>query len=364
MIKKLLFDLRDFLAGWYRFIFVRVYKSVIRFEKGKSLAAEKLYEGRGRFVQPFLHSGMGGLVILGIILAPIIANSIPSLSGDSFAQATPLSAVLSSATEVQEEMETNISEKPRSEIIEYKIAKGDTVSGIAQKFGVSIDTVRWANDLESVASIKPGQTIKIPPATGVIHKVKRGDTIYSIAKHYNTEAQGIVDYPFNTFTNDETFALAVGQTLIIPDGMMPKVIPWSPGAYIALRTPDAGTVVASGAFVWPASGKISQRYTWYHKGSDIANSAGTPVLAADAGKIMVAGWPDNVGYGNRIIIDHGNGFVTLYGHLSKIYVSAGQSVKRGDTIGAVGSTGRSTGPHLHFEIRVNGDAKDPLTYLK
>ncbi len=361
-IKKFLADLGLFFKGWYRFLFLRAYFWLRHLEKGKSVMAEKLYQGRGKMVRPFLHSGMGGLVILGIILAPIITNS---LSADSFAQATAPSAVLSSATENQA-MSTDISDKKyRAEIIDYPVATGDTLSGIAKKFGISIDSIRWANDLASINAIKPGQVLKIPPTNGIIHKVKKGDTVYSVAKYYNSDAQSIVDYPFNTFTNDETFALAVGQTLIVPDGIMPKVNLWAPTQiYVAQRTPNAGTVVASGSFVWPTSGVISQRFSWYHSGVDIANKIGTPILAADAGKVIVAGWPDNVGYGNRVMIDHGNGFITLYGHMSRIDVTAGQTVNRGNVVGLMGSTGRSTGPHLHFEIRVNGHTQDPLSYLR
>lgn len=351
-------DLKLFLNAWYRFLFLRVYLWLRHLEKGKSAVAEALYQGRGKLARPLVHSGMGGLAVLGILLAPIIANSLPGAG--SFAQTPPPSAVLSSATEAEEATSTFVSEKPRAEIIDYKVEAGDTISGIAQKFDVSIDTIRWVNNLEDNKVLKPGQIIKIPPVTGVIHKVGRGDTVYLIAKKYNTDAQAIVDYPFNTFTNDETFELAVGQILVIPDGVMPKVAP----VYLAQKTPDAGTIVASGAFVWPTSGTISQRFRWYHPGIDIANKAGTAVLAADAGKIIIAGWPDNIGYGNRIMIDHGNGSVTLYGHLSKILVSEGQTVKRGDEIGEVGSSGRSTGPHLHFEIRASGKAQDPLAYLK
>ena len=364
MFKLLLKDFKDFFKGWYRFIFVRIYRSISHFESGKSLVAEKLYQGRGKFVRPFLHSGMGGLVILGIILAPIIANSFPGLSGESFAQTPPPSAVLSSATEMTEEMGTNISDKPRSEILDYKVEKGDTLSGISQKFGVSSDTIRWMNNLVSVNSIKPGQILKIPPVSGIIYKVKKGDTVYSVAKYFNADSQSIVDYPFNTFTNDETFELAVGQVLIVPDGIMPKVDLWSPSTNFAQLTPDAGTVAAAGVFVWPTSGRITQGFRWYHRAIDIANKIGTPVLAADAGKVIVAGWPDNVGYGNRVIIDHGNGFVTLYGHMSQVHVVVGQTVTRGNVIGLLGSTGRSTGPHLHFEIRLNGDDVNPMNYFK
>lgn len=357
-IKNFLKDLKDFLNTWYRFLFLRVYLWLRHLEKGKSAVAEVLYQGRGKLARPLVHSGMGGLAVLGILLAPIIANSLPGAG--SFAQTPPPSAVLSSATEAEEATSTFVSEKPRAEIIDYKVETGDTISGIAQKFGVSIDTVRWANDLDTNKPLKPGQTIKIPPVTGIVHKVNRGDTVYTLAKKYNSDAQAVVDYPFNTFTNDETFQLAVGQILIIPDGVMPKAAP----VYLAQKTPDAGTIVASGVFVWPTSGTISQRFSWYHQAIDIANKAGIPILAADAGKVILAGWPDNIGYGNRIFIDHGNGFVTLYGHLSKISVEVEQTVKRGDVIGLMGSSGRSTGPHLHFEIRASGKAQDPLAFLK
>jgi len=362
-MKDFFSDFWEFLKAWGDFLFTRSYRYFSRFEAGKSKFAEKLYQGRGKLVQPFVHSGMAGVVILGILITPVVASSFPGLTKDPWIEAPAPSAVLSSITE-GEEMTTQISEKPRGEIIDYVVQPGDTVSGIAQKYDVSVDTIRWANDLTSIASIKPGQVLKIPPVTGVIHKVKKGDTVYSVAKYYSTEPQGIVDFPFNTFVNDETFELAVGQILIVPDGVKPKEIPWSPGAYIAQKTPDAGTVVASGKFVWPVSGVISQAFRWYHKAIDIANKILPPVLAADSGKVIVAGWPDNIGYGNRVLIDHGNGFQTLYAHLAKIYVKEGQTVKRGDQIGQMGSTGRSTGPHLHFEIRQNGNLVNPLDFLK
>ena len=356
--KTLIKDFKDFFKAWYRFLFVKIYLWLRHLEDGKSFLAEALYHGRGKLARPLIHSGMGGLAVLGIILAPIIANSLPN--ANSFAQTPPPSAVLSSVTEAEEATSTFISEKPRAEIIDYKVETGDTISGIALKFGISTDTIRWANNFESSTVLKPGQTIKIPPVTGIVYKVNKGDTVYTLAKKYSSDAQAIVDYPFNTFTDDETFEIAVGQTLIIPDGVMPKVAP----VYIARKTPTAGTVVASGAFVWPTSGTISQRFVWYHRGIDIANKVGTPILAADSGTIIVAGWPDNIGYGNRVMIDHGNGFVTLYGHLSQVSVSTGQTVKRGDLVGLMGSTGRSTGPHCHFEIRASGKTQDPLAYLK
>jgi murein DD-endopeptidase MepM/ murein hydrolase activator NlpD len=202
---------------------------------------------------------------------------------------------------------------------------------------------------------------------GVRHKVKKGETIFTIAKVYGldeNQAQGIVNYPFNEFQDDENFTLTVGQWLMVPDGVKPEEKA-APRPAIATRlTPNAGTVSATGSFIWPASGLITQGYRFYHKAYDIANRAGGPILAADSGRVIVAGWPDNSGYGNRVIIDHGNGYVTLYGHLSLVQVQVGQTVNRGAVIGQMGSTGRSTGTHCHFEIRRNGVPEDPGIYLK
>lgn len=224
----------------------------------------------------------------------------------------------------------------------------------------------WANGLDSEkATIKAGQLLKILPTDGIMHKVKKGETVYSVAKKYEANPQAIVDYPFNSFTDDETFALAVGQTLMVPDGIMPQVQPVSPRTSLAQTlTPDAGAVSAVGSFVWPAAGNISQGYRWYHRAIDIANRGGGAILAADSGRVTVAGWPDNGGYGNRVVIDHGNGYTTLYAHLSRVSVVPGQSVSRGDVLGSMGTTGRSTGVHLHFEIRAGGALQNPLNYLQ
>jgi murein DD-endopeptidase MepM/ murein hydrolase activator NlpD len=156
--------------------------------------------------------------------------------------------------------------------------------------------------------------------------------------------------------------LAIGQTIIVPDGVIPQAKQVSPR--IRQITPNAGTVVASGQFVWPTSGTITQRFVWYHRGLDIANRAAPNILAAESGTVVVAGWPDGYGYGNRVIIDHGNGYKTLYGHLSSVYVVPGQTVNRGNAIGKMGSTGRSTGVHLHFEVIRNGVYLNPLSVLQ
>ncbi len=360
-MKILLRDLKMFFRAWYRYLFVRGYRGFRQFERVKDAVAKILYRQRGRFARPFVHTAMGGMIAMAVTLAPVLASSFPGIDNSQVVDQAPANQVF----DVQDNATaTQVSDKVRDKVLQYTVLPGDTVSGIADKFGISIDTVRWANNLTSTGDIKPGQQLDILPVTGIVHKVTRGETIYSIAKTYDANPQAIVDFPFNTFADNETFALSVGQDLIVPDGKMPNVIPWSPTAYVQQVTPNAGTVSATGQFVWPISGIITQRFSWYHPAVDIATAFGTPVIAADSGRVIVAGWPDNSGYGNRVMIDHGNGFVTLYAHLSKILVTVGQTVNRGDRIGLEGSTGRSTGPHLHFEIRKGGVHLDPLTMLR
>jgi murein DD-endopeptidase MepM/ murein hydrolase activator NlpD len=354
-------ELGEFAGDWRNFIFRRGYQAFSQFEKVKDFIAQSLYRQRGRFARPFVHTAMGGLITMAVTLAPVLASSFPGVEKESPGEVISSTQVL----EVQStDTTTQISDKVRDQVIEYTVQPGDTVSEIADKFGISADTIRWENNLASLNSIKPGQVLRILPVSGVRHKVTRGETIYSIAKKYDANPQAVVDFPFNTFTDDETFALAVGQDLIVPDGKKPNEVLWSPTRYVAQNTPNAGSVSAIGTFIWPIGGRITQRFTWYHKGLDIATAFGTPILAADSGVVMVAGWPDNSGYGNRVVIDHGNGYQTWYGHMSKVLVSVGQTVSRGSQIGLEGSTGRSTGPHCHFEIRKNGVPVNPLDYLK
>jgi len=355
-------EVKLFLRELANFIYSISLKHFLRFEYMKHLFVTVLYRQRGKMARRFIHSGMASLAAVGVVIAPVVAQEFPGTNIDPWEIPSP-SSVVTAATD-DPTLATSFSEKLRDSIIEYGVQEGDTLSSIAEKFDVSIDTLRWQNNLQSRDQIKLGQKLEILPVTGVLHKVKKGDTVYSIAKKYDSSPQAVVDFPYNAFVNDETFELAIGQTVVVPDGVMPSVEPWSGVARIRQVTPDAGTVVASGVFVWPSSGSISQRFVWYHKGIDIANKSAPAVLAADAGTVVMAGWPDNYGYGNRVLIDHNNGYRTLYGHLSKIYVVPGQTVKRGDAIGQMGSTGRSTGTHLHFEVIYNGSYLNPLSILQ
>ncbi len=353
-------EFREFNRQLSRYITKHAYRAFFRFEAGKDLVAGALYLKRGKYARPFLHSGMMAIIFFGITLGPKFVQS--SLAGemvreDSVGGFSTLSVSLDSTGIVTLE-----SEKTWNQVSEYSVKEGDNLSSIAAKFDVSIESVKWANPSINWQKVKPGVVVSMPPVTGVVYKVRPGDTVYSIAKKFQTNAQGIVDFPLNTFSNDETFTLVAGQTLIVPDGIMPDESVSAP-RFANVLTPDAGSVTATGAFVWPTQGRITQPFRYYHKGTDIANSMGTPVLVADSGRVVVAGWA-NTGYGNHIIVDHENGYQTLYGHLSQISVVVGQRVSRGSQIGLMGSTGRSTGPHLHFEIRGGGGNQDPMGYLK
>lgn len=357
-------EFTEFLQQFWQYISKHGQGAFFRFERGKDVFTGALYTKRGKYARPFLHSAMMALIFFGFTLGPkFVQQSIQAEEEQVRQEAVPQGGEILGETTDQTGLVTLESDKTWNEVSDYEVKDGDTLSSIAAKFDVSVDSVKWANESVDFKKLKPGLKLTIPPVTGIIYKVKPGDTIYSIAKKFDTDPQGIVDFPLNTFTDDETFALAAGQSLIVPDGVMPDAPAPTQPRYAKILTPDAGSVTASGAFVWPAFGRITQPFRSYHRALDIANNPGTPILAADAGKVVVAGW-SSVGYGNHVIIDHQNGYMTLYAHMSNFSVVVGQKVARGSQLGAMGSTGRSTGPHLHFEIRVGGGNRDPLGFLK
>ncbi len=366
-------DVRQFSRELTKFVIRVSHFQFIKFEEKKGFFVTSLYRQRGKMAGRLIHSGMAGLAAVGIMIAPVIAQEFPGKSVDPWSVGSP-SSVLSASTSAEDTSTQVANPDLRDKIIEYKVQEGDTVSTIAEKFGVSEDTIRWQNDLVSKDSIKIGDTLEVLPVTGVSYKVAKGDTVNSIAKKFSGGgaaaetiqgvAQGILDFPFNTFANDETYELAIGQTVIVPNGVKQSDVLWSPIASVVTRTtPNAGSVTATGQFVWPTQGVITQNFAWYHPGVDIANNAAPAVLAADAGTVVYSGW-DPSGYGNKVMISHGNGYTTLYGHLQKIYVVSGQTVARGNAIGQMGSTGRSTGTHLHFEIYTPGGRVNPLSMLR
>lgn len=348
-------DLSDWRRGWFFYIERKLGLAASHFEEYKTFIVDLLMARRGGYQQPFLRFSLGMLLVVGVFSAPILAKSYPGGLPDRLSEFTPASAVATSLDLSEYGVQTQVSAKPRDQVITYIVQSGDTLASIGQKFDVSVDSITWASDLKS-DSLSVGQELKIPPVTGIVHKVHEGETVYSIAKKYRTDAQKIVNFPFNDFSDLDTFALNIGQVLIVPDGVQPEA-----PAIVAPAPPVfAG---GTGQFQWPTGGVITQYWVWYHKGIDIANSSAPGIAAADSGIVTLVEYL-RWGYGQHIMIDHGNGFVTLYGHMSEIYVKPGDRVSRGQVIGRMGSTGRSTGTHLHFEIRRGGELLNPLPFLK
>lgn len=327
-------------------------------DTGKGVVVGWLLARRGAYQRPFLHIGMVSLLVLGMVSAPILVNKYPTSAATE--EVSP-STVLNTITADDVNVNTVESVKPRRDVVTYTVKSGDTISAIAKAYGVDTDSIHYLNPTLSIHNITPGDQIKIPPVSGVIIKVKSGDTIYTLAKKYGlASAQPIVDWPYNNFVDDEKFTLAAGQDLVIPGGIPPEenITP------VVQTTPNNGPFTrGSGILAWPTNGVITQYFSWYHNGTDIANNIGTPITAADSGRVVTVLY-QNHDYGYHVIIDHGNGYRTLYGHMSAIFVQVGDNVSRGTLIGRMGSTGRSTGPHLHFTVFHNGVAVNPLSLLK
>ncbi len=348
-------DIGLWASGWYNYLERKVRRFGLRFERQKDVLVDILMARRGSYQRPFLHLSLFVLLLGGVASAPILANAYPGALPGNLNEFTPPSAVVSSLDLSEYGVATQISEKPRDQVITYVVEQGDTLARVGEKFGVSVDTIKWSNDLKG-DSLRIGQELKIPPVTGIVHKVREGETVYTIAKRYKTDAQKIVNFPFNDFADLDTFALNVGQTLVVPDGVQlqaPAIVAPQPSVF-------AG---GSGQFLWPTGGIISQYPVWYHMALDIANPSLPAVTAAGDGVVTLVEHL-RYGYGEHIVINNGDGISTLYAHLSEIYVQVGDSVSRGQVIGKMGSTGRSTGPHLHFEVRKNGVTVNPLPFLK
>ena len=331
------------------------------FESYKNTLVKLFTIKRGRYNRPFMHVAAMGVLGIGVIVSPFLADTYPIFSGskeNTLAISSPSSESITVDANI---FQTSISLKPRDKIADYTVERGDTLSTIADKFGVSIETIRWANDLTN-DNITVGDSLKILPVTGIAHKVAKGESVYTIAKKLDSDAQKIVDFPFNDFANPETFSLVEGQILIVPDGVKPAEQPtFRRQVFIA-----SGPVTISGlGFTWPVRGVVSQFAAWYHMAIDIVASVGSPIVAAQSGvveSVNVGTWDS--GYGTNVYVRNGE-FKTHYAHLSGINVSVGQAVSAGSTVlGWIGMTGRTTGPHVHFEVIKNGVLVNPLPYLQ
>jgi len=254
---------------------------------------------------------------------------------------------------------TIIPERPRLNIITYTVQAGDTVQSIATFFKLEPTTIMWANPAVEDAPdlLRIGQEVVILPVDGAYHKVVEGDTLESISEAYKVEPEDITACEYNHLEPPD-YPIVEGMWLIIPGGEKPYV----PKLVTAYTGPVPEGARGTGRFQWPVLGRITQGYWYGHRAIDVGAPTGSAILAADGGFVSFAGWTD-VGYGYLVVIDHANGFATYYAHMSNIYVFVGQAVERGQVIGAVGSTGWSTGPHLHFEVRYYGVQQNPRAYL-
>jgi len=253
-------------------------------------------------------------------------------------------------------------DEPRETIAVYSVQQGDTILGIAAQYGLQPETVIWANpEIErNPDRISVGDQINMLPVNGVLHTVRQGDTLSSIASKYKVDIEAITGYSFNNLES-ATDSLTVGTEIIVPGGEKPLVAQQVVAAYSG-PIPSRATK-GSGVFAWPTSGNVTQGYWGGHAAIDIGSWTGASVKVADAGYVTYVGYGWSSGYGNHVIVDHGNGYSTVYAHLNSVFVSPGENLGRGEQLGTVGNTGNSTGPHLHFEIRYQGVRRNPYSFL-
>ncbi|MBK8020545.1 MAG: M23 family metallopeptidase [Chloroflexi bacterium] len=275
---------------------------------------------------------------------------------------------------------TIIPDRPRSEVIQYEVQQGDTIYRIAERFGIQPETIAWANDRSLIGGLRPGRRINIMPLDGVYHTILVEQTVQEIANQFGVDPYAIIDSEYNDlFGADPTTPIPPGTSVVVPGGVAEQIV-WNPvvervggdesgsGGRISFSPGDPGSCGlvdnpgGGGGWVRPLN-----NYTWtqgfssIHTGVDLAAAEGTPVMAANGGTVIFAGW-NNWGYGYLVVLAHGP-FTTIYGHLSSFYVNCGQYISAGQQIGGVGSTGQSTGTHLHFEIRYNDVPQNPTSVM-
>ena len=384
-IGAFLLDFGKYVSSRFR-VFI-VFSSVLfeillgKFEKGKDSFVRRLFWGRGDFLKSTMQF-ISVILILVVLLAYLYRG--PTLQNVNAEELDYITVPETDLLVMNATVNTAIpKDRGRREVEEYVVKNGDTLSSIAQDKEITVETIKWANDLTSDL-VRPGQTLDIPPADGVLVTIKKGDTLSSLAKKYSASDQAIADFNFL----DYPFTLEAGVQLFIPEGRMPTTTVLAnrstPSSYVRNTSVPSTNVGAAdpnvGKFLgWPVQngGKISQYYKGvYHRGIDIADSSLPRIVAPASGTVIFAGCygtcpPLGSTYGGSnyawsIQIDHGNGYTTWYAHLKNIYVRSGQRVSKGQVIGQMGSTGRSTGPHLHFEVRKGsayGTQVNPLYYV-
>ena len=260
---------------------------------------------------------------------------------------------------------TFVGKKPEHDLQIYRVERGDTPNGIADKFGIQASTLLGGNPQLRQESnlLQTGVDLIILPIDGVLHDVQPGDSLESISETYGIAVETIVGYAPNNL--EFPFRLYPETQIMVP-GAVRDVFVWTPPTIESVRSSFGGVapiIVGTGTFIYPVGSRNFTQYFWYgHPGIDIALAEGTAVAASDTGTVTFAGW-NIYGYGNLIVVNHGNGYETLYAHLSGINVVPGQIVYQGNVIGSTGNSGNSSGPHIHFEVRINGAQDNPCWYI-
>jgi murein DD-endopeptidase MepM/ murein hydrolase activator NlpD len=314
-------------------------------------------------------------------LQPAAAAQLPAAS----ALLAPFPGLAKPAARIERlgQVHTMIPSRPRFEVIRYAVQPGDSLFGIAAQFGLKPETLFWGNFetlQDSVHNLQPGQELNILPVDGTFYEWSPGDSLLGVAEFFKVDVQAILDWPGNGLPQNldlQNPDIEPGSGLVIPGGSR-EVVDWR-GPRISRANPASARILGPGycgaiydgpvggaAFVWPTPSFRISGYTFdavVHPGVDLGGAEGNAIFASEAGVVVYAGW-HNGGYGNVIVIDHGDGWQTLYAHLSVVNVGCGFGVGRGDVIGAMGSTGNSTGSHLHFEMLSEQFGKvNPLNFL-
>ena len=255
---------------------------------------------------------------------------------------------------------------PATGLERYTVERGDTIWGLAASRGLKPTTIQWANpSLNDISHLSVGDVLMIPAVDGAMHRIVPGDQLLQLANTYGADINAIVSYEPNGLASTAT-QLQVGADLMIPDGVKPLLPTASSGTSINynIEAPP-GALSATGVFLKPLDrSHITQGYWGAHRAIDYSSRTGAPVKNLDNGTVAYATYGWNYGYGNTVVVDHGNGFTSLYAHLSTVYVRQGQAVRQGEVLGTLGSTGNSTGPHLHLELRLHDINVNPLGYIQ
>lgn len=378
----------DFIREFFTYLFKRVRLFVVVFSVSLVVLEEWISELK-RFVIRYMFLGrvkgyrfvVGSFVSLLLLLLPFILSRDP-ITMETYAEENVYETFAQKDLLIEQGSSQTLIPKSRTrmDVISYTVQGGDTLGTIAEDFGLmpvehGIETLKWANDLTSAHLIQPGVVLKIPPGNGVFHKVKSGDTLSSVAKKYDAAEQAIADINWL----DAPFSLKEGTVVFVPDGTMPPppkpvvattpVPSYSSGGSSGGGASSTPSPPSSTRFVgWPViggRGSITQCYSGWHNGVDIADAGWPDLVAAASGTVTFAGCQSGScpppgssigGYGLAwtVVIDHGNGYSTTYGHLNRIYVHSGQSVSAGQSIAQMGRSGTATGVHVHFMVHYSG----------